>query len=238
MSTTNNGYTSTDVYLNNIHEFESVVSQYISISDTINELLERIICKTMMNENYEKVNIILKELNRLLFQYYLQYHVTITSTIDNIVKVKVNDLDNIIYTTVNCSMTVIDAVSAILTIIIDSETTTHTVTIGETISVGFLDLTILYIGEITYSIELTENTLISLLSTYNVLQDLKLFIIDLTEINLVENNYDQSIIIKDLTTMKEKLECHKQYLIEKMDLLQHYKTKINCDSHNSNLILF
>ena len=35
MSIANNGYTATDVYLNNIHEFESVVSQYISISDCV-----------------------------------------------------------------------------------------------------------------------------------------------------------------------------------------------------------
>ena len=226
MSTVNNENISNDLYLNNIHEFEDVISQYIHISNITNELLERIICKTMMNENYEKVNILLSEFNRLLLQYYLQYHITINSNIDNVVKVNINDLNNINYTTVNCSMNVVNTTTGTLNVTINSVTESYSVTIGETISVGFLDLTILYIGEINYSIELTENTLISLLSTYNVLQELNLYILNVSEISLLQNNYDQSIIIKDLTTAKEQLECHKNYLIEKFDLLCKYKKQL------------
>ena len=46
-------------YLNNLGELENIVSQYIQINNINTELLDRIICKIMMNDNYEKVNILI-----------------------------------------------------------------------------------------------------------------------------------------------------------------------------------
>ena len=212
-------------YLNNLYELERVVSQYIQISNINMELVDRIICKIMMNDNYEKVNILIVELNRLLKQYYLPYYIQITSTIDDLVKVSINDVNNIIYTTVECNLTVIDATTAILETIINEVTTTTPITIGDTVSVEFLDLTILVLAQTSFSIKIEENTLITL--TYNnVLQDLNLYILNLNELDILEDLYDQQTVIENTTTIKDKLECHKQYLIEKMDLICKFKKKL------------
>lgn len=214
-------------YLNNLCELESILSQYIQINNINTELLDRIICKIMMNDNYEKVNILIVELNRLLKQYYLPYYITITSTIDNLVNVLINDVNNIVYTTVECSLTITDATLGTLELItiINDETTTTSFTVGNTVSVGFLDLTIEKLVETSFSIKIEENTLITL--TYNnILQDLNLYILNLTEIDELEDLYNQQDVIQNTTSIKDKLECHKQYLIEKIDLICKFKKKL------------
>lgn len=214
-------------YLNNLGELENIVSQYIQINNINTELLDRIICKIMMNDNYEKVNILIIELNRLLKQYYLPYYITIISSIDNVVNVLINDVHNIVYTTVVCSLTIIDATAGTLELvtIINDETTTTTLTVGNTVSVGFLDLTIEKLVETSFSIKIEENTLITL--TYNnVLQDLNLYILNLNEIDELQDLYNQQDSIQSTTNIKDKLECHKQYLIEKIDLICKFKKKL------------
>lgn len=218
------------VLLNNLTEFDKVITQYINVSNIILELTDRIICKEMINENYQKVNILLNELNRLLLHYYLQYHVTIISNIDDLIKFKVSDLDKIIYTTITGSLVVIDSTSATLSIVINEVITTYTVIIGQQIKIDFFDLTILKIAETNFTIKVHENKLLVLFSTYNILQELKLYLIDLDVIPILEANYDQSISIKNITTIKEKLECYKQYLVEKLDLICKYKN--NTYKHN------
>jgi len=218
------------VLLNNLTEFDKVITQYINVSNIILELTDRIICKEMINENYQKVNILLNELNRLLLHYYLQYHVTIISNIDDLIKFKVSDLDKIIYTTITGSLVVIDSTSATLSIVINEVITTYIVIIGQQIKIDFFDLTILKIAETNFTIKVHENKLLVLFSTYNILQELKLYLTDLDVIPILEANYDQSISIKNITTIKEKLECYKQYLVEKLDLICKYKN--NTYKHN------
>lgn len=222
-----------EALINNLTEFDKVVTQYINISNIVLELIDRIICKEMINENYQKVNILLNELNRLLLHYYLQYHVTITSNIDDLIKFKVSDLDTIVYTTITGNLVVIDDTSATLTITINEVATTYTVIIGQKITIEFFDLTILKIAETNFTIKVNENKLLVLFSTYNILQELKLYLIDLDEIPVLEDNYDQSISIKNITTIKEKLECYKQYLVEKLDLICKYKNQYRNHTHSN-----
>ncbi len=218
-------YECNQAYMNNLCELESVVSQYIEISHINTELVDRIICKIMMNEKYDKINILIVELNRLLNQYYLPYHIQIASDIDDIVSVKINDVNNIIYGKIDCVLNVIDATTANLQTTINDVTTTTQVTVGQTVTVEFLDLTILLIAETSFCINIEENTLVTL--TYNnVVQDLKLYILDMNQLVELEDNYNQQSIIEDTTSIKEKLDCHKQYLIEKMDLICKYKKKL------------
>ena len=49
-------YECDQAYMNNLCELESVISQYIEVNNINTELVDRIICKVMMNENYEKIN--------------------------------------------------------------------------------------------------------------------------------------------------------------------------------------
>lgn len=210
---------------NNLYQFDKVVTQYINISNIILELIDRIICKEMINENYQKINILLNELNRLLLHYYLQYHLTITSNIDNLIKFNVSDLNNINYTTIIGNLEVIDKTTANLIIKINDEEINQIITIGEKITINFFDITILKIAKTDFTIKIDENKLMVLFSSYNILQELKLYLLNLNKIPILENNYDQSIAIKNITTIKEKLECYKQYLIEKLELICKYKNQ-------------
>ena len=224
-------------YFNNLCELENIVSQYIQINNINTELLDRIICKIMMNDNYDKVNILIVELNRLLKQYYLPYYITILSSIKDLVKVEINDIENIEYKTIECSLTIIDATAGILelTTTINNETTTTQLTVGNKVTIGYLDLIIEKLVETNFSINIEENTLITL--TYNnVLQELNLYILNLNEIEKLEENYNQQNVIQNTTSIKEKLECHKQYLIEKMDLICKFKKKIRGHQLPCNMI--
>lgn len=234
-------YECDQAYMNNLCELESVISQYIEVNNINTELVDRIICKVMMNENYEKINILITESNRLLNQYYLPYQIKITSNIDNLVKVEISNVNNIIYTTIECTLTVIDSTTTTLVAIINDETITNNITIGESITIGtteggdFIDLTILNIAQTNFTIEIVENTLITL--TYdNVLQDLNLYLLNIELLVDLADKYDQQNTIESITNTKEKLECHKQYLIEKMDLICKYKKKIRGHSLSCKMV--
>ena len=128
---------------------------------------------------------------------------------------------------INCKIIYPQNINEIITI--------YTVTIGQKITIEFFDLTILKIAETDFTIKVDENKILVLFSTYNILQELKLYLIDLDEIPVLEDNYDQSISIKNITTIKEKLECYKQYLVEKLDLICKYKNQThthNTHTHN------
>ena len=142
---------------------------------------------------------------------------------------------------IQVKLTVIDSTTATLVAVINDETITNNITIGESITIGtteggdFLDLTILNIAQTNFTIEIVENTLITL--TYdNVLQDLNLYLLNIELLVDLADEYDQQNTIESITNTKEKLECHKQYLIEKMDLICKYKKKIRGHSLSCKMV--
>ena len=223
-----------EVYQNNVKEIEAVIKQYADITKIMNQLVDRIICKMMMNEEYIKINILIKELNRLLGQYYLPYTIQIDSPILDSIQTQIINASAIEYTTIQCTLTKNSNNKMDVQLISNSITTDHEVDIGETITFNdFLEITILKNINSTISIDISKNELLILMEN-NSLQTLELSITNLQEIELLEDNYEQFDNVEIITNTKNQLECYTQYLIEKLDIICSSKKRYNHLHGNNN----
>ena len=223
-----------DVYQNNVKEFESIIKQYADITKIMNQLLDRIICKLMMNEEYIKINILINELNRLLSQYYLPYIIQIDSPIQDSIKANIINSSKIEYTSILCKLTQSSYNKINIELNYNSIIENYEVDIGEKfIFNDFLELTILKNINSTISIDISKNELLILMEN-NSLQTLELSITNLQEIKLLNNNYLQFDNVEAITNIKNQLECYSQYLIEKLDIICSSKKRYH-QIHSNNL---
>ena len=221
-----------DVYQNNMKEIESTIKQYADITKIMNQLIDRIICKIMMNEEYNKINILINELNRLLSQYYLSYTIQIDSPILDSIKTNIINVNAIEYTTIECTLTKNSNNKINIQLNSNLTITEYEVDIGETFTYNnFLELTVLKDINSTISIEIGKNELLVLMEN-NSLQTLELSITNLQEISLLVNEYEQFDNVEAITNIKNQLECYTQYLIEKLDIICSSKKRYNTHLHS------
>ena len=212
-------------YNNNLSDYYNTINQYIEATKINIDLTDRILCKIITKEKYQKINILITELNRLINQYYLPYHIEINNSD---ISVSINTPANIIYGTVICTFTVLTETTATLVVNIDGINYTYSVTLGETVTVQWLDIKINEIGAQVIEVKIIENTFTTITHS-NILQDVDLYLLDFTALNeLTTEEYDQQVIMQNVTTIKNKLDCYNNYLNEKIKLIQKYKKLSFC----------
>lgn len=212
-------------YNNNLSDYYNTINQYIEATKINIELTDRILCKIITKEKYQKINILITELNRLINQYYLPHHIEINNSD---ISVSVNTPTNIVYGTVTCTFTVLTATTATLVVNIDGVDYTNTVTVGDTITAEWLDIKIHTIGEQVIEVKIIENTFTTITHS-NILQDVDLYLLDFIPLNeLTRESYDQQLIMQNVTTVKNKLDCYNNYLNEKINLIKKYKKLSFC----------
>ena len=212
-------------YNNNLSDYYNTINQYIEATKINIDLTDRILCKIITKEKYQKINILITELNRLINQYYLPYHIEINNSD---ISVSINTPANIIYGTVICTFTVLTETTATLVVNIDGTNYTYSVTLGETVTVQWLDIKINEIGAQVIEVKIIENTFTTITHS-NILQDVDLYLLDFTALNeLTTEEYDQQVIMQNVTTIKNKLDCYNNYLNEKIKLIQKYKKLSFC----------
>lgn len=212
-------------YNNNLSDYYNTINQYIEATKINIDLTDRILCKIITKEKYQKINILITELNRLINQYYLPYHIEINNSD---ISVSINTPANIVYGTVTCTFTVLTETTATLVVSIDGTDYTKTVTLGEIVTVEWLDIKIHAIGQQVIEAKIIENTFTTITHS-NILQDVDLYLLDFIPLNeLTTEKYDQQVIMQNVTTIKNKLDCYNNYLNEKIILIQKYKKLSFC----------
>lgn len=212
-------------YNNNLSDYYNTINQYIEATKINIDLTDRILCKIITKEKYQKINILITELNRLINQYYLPYHIEINNSD---ISVSINTPANIVYGTVTCTFTVLTETTATLVVSIDGTDYTKTVTLGEIVTVEWLDIKIHAIGQQVIEAKIIENTFTTITHS-NILQDVDLYLLDFIPLNeLTTETYDQQVIMQNVTTIKNKLDCYNNYLNEKIKLIQKYKKLSFC----------
>lgn len=211
-------------YNNNLSDYYNTIYQYIEATKINIELTDRILCKIITKEKYQKINILITELNRLLNQYYLPYHI---ETNNSDISISINTSTNIKYGTIICTFTVLTAITAKLEVNIDGKSYTSTVKVGNT-TVEWLDIKIHVLSDQVIEVKILENTFTTITHN-NILQDVDLYLLDFVPINeLTIENYDQQLIMQNITTVKNKLDCYNNYLNEKINLIKKYKKLSFC----------
>ena len=212
-------------YNNNLSDYYNTINQYIEATKINIDLTDRILCKIITKEKYQKINILITELNRLINQYYLPYHIEINNSD---ISVSINTPANIVYGTVTCTFTVLTETTATLVVSIDGTDYTKTVTLGEIVTVEWLDIKIHAIGQQVIEAKIIENTFTTITHS-NILQDVDLYLLDFIPLyELTTETYDQQVIMQNVTTIKNKLDCYNNYLNEKIKLIQKYKKLSFC----------
>lgn len=212
-------------YNNNLSDYYNTINQYIEATKINIDLADRILCKIITKEKYQKINILITELNRLINQYYLQYHIEINNSD---ISISVNSISSIKYGTVTCTFTVLTDTTATLVVKIDGTDYSNPVTLGETVTVQWLNIKIHTIGEQVIKLKIIENTFTTITHS-NILQDVDLYLLDFSALNeLTTEEYDQQVIMQNVTTIKNKLDCYNNYLNEKIKLIQKYKKLSFC----------
>lgn len=214
-------------YNNNLINYYNTINQYIEATNININLIDRILCKIITNEKFEKINILINELNRLINQWYLQFHI---ETNNSNIEISITNPINIPSGLFTCTFfNVSDNTDLIkLEICLPNSDTKYTHTFEKTLSnitVNWLHIKLYEIPQPNeeFTITITENTFITI-THGNILQDLDLYILDFKLLDiLIDQNYNQQISMQCISTLKNKLECYLNYLNEKINLIKKYK---------------
>ena len=232
-------FESSKAFLKNIIELESVVLQYLEITDIIIDVTNKISHHLIIKENYEKINIFIRELNRLLLQYYIPYNISKTGELTEEIKINIiNELSE----NLNIKFEFKIENNELIMYINDNGDLSNdniekcgdkTFIYNKKVKLVNNDKLIGYID-----LQINQRQL-KIVSENSAVHEFEMYILNLEAIDQISGiDYDQSDHLSNVVTIKEKLDNYKQYIIEKIDIVNKIKssTMKQKDQHHSKMI--
>lgn len=232
-------FESSKAFLKNIIELESVVLQYLEITDIIIDITNKISHHLIIKENYEKINLFIRELNRLLLQYYIPYNISKTGELTEEIKINIiNQLSENLNIKFEFK---IENDELIMYINDNGDLSNDNIEkCGDKTFIYNKKVKLVNNDKLTGYIDLQINQRqLKIVSENSAVHEFEMYILNLEAMDQIRGiDYDQSDHLSNVVTIKEKLDNYKQYIIEKIDIVNKIKssTMKQKDQHHSKMI--